>query len=210
MTLIKKISAATVMMGMIQSVYAVAPGFYFGTMFGMTNLNSPIQTIQLPTTPPSSTTLTPESNGIGARLFLGGNFNLYSGMEFGYTYYSAGTYKSTVVTNNIRAKANSLDILGKGMFPIAATGITIFGKFGGAYINNRTTGSVGGVKPKASSSTFRPVLGMGVSYDITQHWVADLSYTRILYKTTYVRNPSLMAVGISYHIVDEYCGQFLC
>ncbi len=209
--MVKWVSAVAMMAGFANAAYATGEGFYFGTMLGVTNLHGQQQTGTIPTTPPTVVTLKPDSSGVGIRLFLGGNFNKYFGMEGGFTYFSSGKYKTTVVTNNIRTRAGSVDLLGKGMLPIAESGFGIFGKAGLAYVNTSTTGSIGGFSiSRQRNSTVRPELAIGASYDITQRWVADLSYTTILYNSTYVKNPSFTALGISYHFVDEYCGQFLC
>jgi opacity protein-like surface antigen len=208
---IRQISASLIALSIAGGAQATESGFYFGTMLGQTNLHSPTQTAVVPNTAITIGPLTPQKTGIGLRLFMGGNYSRYVAMETGYTYYQAVTYKSDGFTNSLRTKLNSLDLLGKLMYPISTTGIGIFGKFGIAYVNARTTGKVNGFAIKSeTSSTVRPVLGIGASYDLTQRWVMDLSYTRLMYKTSYVKNPDMIALGISYHIVDEMCGQFLC
>jgi opacity protein-like surface antigen len=58
-------------------------------------------------------------------------------------------------------------------------------------------------------SKLTPTFTLGVSYDINQSWQADLSWTRILVGSA-VGNMNLLALGLSYHFVDVYCGQFLC
>ncbi len=208
---IKRAGTVAAMFGLATIAHATGEGFYFGTMLGVTNLHGQQQTTTLPTTPPTTVTLRPDSSGVGIRIFMGGNFNNYAGMEGGFTYYSNGKYKTTVVSNNIRTRAGSFDLLGKAMFPFADTGFSIFGKAGIVYFNANTKGSIGGFSiDRTKTSTVRPELAAGVSYDLTARWVADFSYNTVLYNSTFVKNPSFIALGISYHFVDEYCGQFLC
>lgn len=63
------------------------------------------------------------------------------------------------------------------------------------------------------SNTYRtklsPVFAIGVSYDLTQSWVTELTLTQYMVGSTF-GNMSLFALGLSYHFVDRFCGQFLC
>ncbi len=221
--MITKISAAIIAMSITSMAHATGEGFYFGLMLGPTNLHGQKQTGTLPTTPPTSFTIEPKSNnGLGGRIFMGGNFSQYGALESGFTYYSSSNYKTNTavgaeINNNLRTTAYSLDLLGKAMYPFSTTGFGIFGKFGLGYFKYNTSGNINGtavnranIPGDPSKSGVRPILGLGVSYDITQRWVADLSYTRVLYNSSYVKNPDFIALGISYHLVDEVCGQFLC
>jgi len=207
--MIKKCSIAALMAGVVSAVHATGAGGYFGLMLGQTNLHGENQTFTLE--PGETGTVKPDGKGIGTRLFAGYNMNQYAAIEGGFTYYSSMKYNTTLVSNNVKTRAASFDLLGKGMLPLADSGFGVFGKLGGAYLNSKTTGSVEGISlPSSSSSSFRPVVGVGVSYDMTQNWVADLSYTRILYNSSQVKNPDFIALGISYHLLDPKCGQFLC
>jgi len=207
----KVVSAALIAMSAISAVsvaQATASGMYIGWMLGQPNYHTQNQTVFVPV----STTLTPPSSGLGTRFYLGGNFNKYFGMEGGLAYYFSSTYKaSNGFSSSVRTKAGSVDLLGKAMFPFAETGFDVFGKFGFASFLSHTGGRVNSVLiPSSKTTAIRPALGLGVSYDINQHWVADLSYTRIFIKSTYVSNPDFIALGISYHVLDAVCGQFLC
>ena len=207
--IIKKCSIAAIMAGTVSAAYATGAGGYFGLMLGQTNLHGQNQTITI--APGVTETVKPQGSGIGTRLFAGYNMNKYAAIESGFTFYSSMSYKTEIFSNNVKTRAASFDVLGKGMFPFADTGFGIFGKLGGAYLSSKTTGSVEGVSiPSSSSSTVRPVIAVGLSYDLTQNWVADLSYTRIQYSTSQIKNPDFIALGISYHLVDAVCGQFLC
>jgi opacity protein-like surface antigen len=211
MSVIKKISVTAIIIGITHSAYATSPGFYFGAMGGMTDLHAKEQTATFPTKPPTIITVTPSNTGYGGRLYLGGDFNRYFGMEGGFTYYSPLDYNSKVLSNNVKTETGSFDVLLKAMFPFGTSGFTVFGKLGPAYLYSKTSGDVEGVRiSESSSSTVRAAAGIGVSYDLTQRWVVDLSYNQLFYSSSAVKNPSFTALGISYHFVDEYCGQFLC
>lgn len=63
------------------------------------------------------------------------------------------------------------------------------------------------------ASTYRtkydPIFTIGASYDLSQSAVVDISYTRLITGGP-ANGIDFIAVGISYHIVDVFCGQFLC
>lgn len=59
------------------------------------------------------------------------------------------------------------------------------------------------------STKYDPIFTVGISYDFTQSGVLDLSYTRLITGGA-PKNMDFIALGISYHFVDIYCGQFLC
>ncbi len=207
--MIKKISGGIVLLSLAGIVEATGAGGYFGLMLGQSNLNGQDQTITL--SPGLTTKVQPEGSGVGARLFAGYGMNQYFALEGGFTYFSAMDYKTTIISNSIKTDAASFDLLGKIMFPFADTGFGIFGKVGGAYFVTKSNGNIDGFRiDTESSSVFRPVVGLGVSYDLTQNWVADLSYTSVRYSTSVIKNPSFIALGISYHLLDPKCGQFLC
>lgn len=214
--IIKKLSLAAVLLSSMNAVYATGQGGYFGLMVGQSNLNGQNQTEAVPG---GTLTLKPNGSGIGTRLFAGYNLNQYAAFEGGFTYYSSMNYKlteqtatqTTDVSNTLKTRAASFELLGKGMIPFADTGFGAFAKLGGAYFVTKTTGKVENFSIKSqSSSVFRPVVAIGVSYDMTQNWVADLSYTSIRYSNSQIKNPSFIALGISYHLLDPVCGQFLC
>lgn len=214
--IIKKLTIA-VLFSSVSTAYATGQGAYFGLMLGQSNLNGQNQTFTVPTTfvPSGVVTLKPEGTGIGSRFFAGYNMNEYAALEAGFTFYSSMSYKTTGATNTLKTRAASFEFLGKGMIPFSDTGFGAFAKLGGAYFATKTTGKVENSVvslsiPSQSSSVFRPVVAIGVSYDMTQNWVADLSYTSIRYSNSQIKNPSFLALGISYHLLDAKCGQFLC
>lgn len=206
--IIKGISAAILALSAVATAQAADSGMYIGMMIGQSNFHTPDTTVSIP----QVVTLSPPSPSLGTRFYLGGNFNKYFGMEGGLAYYFSSTYKaSDGYSSSVRTKAGSVDLLGKLIFPFAESGFAVFGKFGVASFLSHTGGRVNSVLiPSSKTTAIRPALGIGASYDINQHWVADLTYTRIYIKSTYVSNPDFLALGISYYILDAKCGQFLC
>jgi hypothetical protein len=224
---IKTLLLASVALTLSASVSAIAPGFYAGANFGRSNLHNPHQVIQTGGTP-SSIYSSADNTGVGARLFIGGNINTYAAMEMGLVHYASTTYGGvpTSISNNTPSiHEYGLDIEGKGIYPVGP--VAIFGKLGFAYIRKSASGvlescsapsSVGVTYPCSSTSSvqnstqanaLRPLLGFGVSYDVSQNWQTDFSYTRVM-KGGGIQDSDLIAVGFSYHVVDLYCGQFLC
>ena len=207
--IIKSVSAAIIALSFTTAAQATGSGPYFGLMLGQANYHMKEQSVQIP---PQTITLKPPGANLATRLYLGGNFNQYFGLEGGLTYYFMNKWSASGGANSsVKTHALTLDLLGKAMYPIATSGFGVFAKFGFAAVLSKTSGKVNTVSvPSKTTSSIRPALGLGVSYDISQRWVADLSYTRIFIKTTYISNPDYIALGITYHLVDEVCGQFLC
>ncbi|HSW70326.1 MAG TPA: outer membrane beta-barrel protein [Gammaproteobacteria bacterium] len=207
--IIKKFSVFCIVMGLITAAHATGQGGYFGLMVGQSNLHGQNQSVTI--SPGVVETVKPQGSGVGSSLLAGYNMNEYAAIEGGFIYYSSMSYKTNTFSNNVKTRAGSFDILGKGMLPIWDSGFDIFGKLGGAYFFTKTSGKVQSVSIGTStSSVFRPMAAIGVSYDMTQNWVADLSYTRLFYSNSQIKYPDFLALGISYHLLDAKCGQFLC
>lgn len=209
--MINKIVLTVLMAYAATAAYAVRDGFYFGAQLGQTNIHSKPATLQASTTPLTYATVSPKSTGVGERLFIGYNINEHAGIEGGITHYASATYRVPGGGSNPQQRLNSFEFLGKGMFPFDQTGISLFGKAGVSYARSSSSRSLttNGNSNTSSSSSFRPALGVGVSYDLSQNWVVDLSANRVL-SGGGIQNADFVALGISYHIVDKYCGQFLC
>jgi len=189
--------------------FAMNNGFYLGAQIGRTNLNAT-----------EATAITGEKvkgtgTGISARLLLTGvQFNPHAAMEIGYTYYAPAKYE--VLSNGVSPKTrlNAIDFVGKGIFPLANSGLSVFAKAGFALTRATSSGSLAkldanGRYGSTTQTSVRPTLGVGVSYDITQNWQTDLSFMRVM-SGGGINNADFIALGITYHFVDLRCGQFLC
>lgn len=195
------------------NVCAVAPGFYMGIMGGpSTNTGSTVdaQVQGLPITTPA----TPRSQQFGTRLFMGNMINSYVGVEGGLSLYSKIKYdtKGVPTCGGTTSRVRDFDVVVKGAYPIYM--FDIFGKAGVALAYQTNSGALNPNFGKScgdstNETKFRPTVSIGASYDFNQNWVADLSWNRTMVGGI-VKNIDLFAIGIAYHFVDVYCGQFLC
>lgn len=208
---------------------AIAKGFYMGLMMGPasnTGSEKQVQVMPLPT--PGSPTANvgmanPKSTQFGSRLFLGYKFNQYAGFEGGFTYFSGISYiltdPSLQAAAGTTGRVRSIDFVGKLDYSYNNT-LGIFTKIGAAAVYTTTPGGLnvenynpGPPVKNSGSNTYTtkvsPTFAFGVSYDLNQNWQLDASWTRIFAGGS-ISNMNLYAVGLSYHFVDVYCGQFLC
>lgn len=188
-------------------------GFYLGLMGGKATYN------EEPTLVPTGTGLftlaDPNNSGFGARLFFGYGLNAYFAFDSGFSYYSPLTYntETPTVCGTPRRNIYAFDFMAKGMLPLGP--IKPFIKGGVAVVHTETQRLSPPTDLKElcgeTTSTFnvRPAVGLGVSYNLTPNWVVDLSVNRIM-PGSGSKSIDLAAIGISYHFVDLYCGQFLC
>jgi opacity protein-like surface antigen len=221
------------------NTYAMNNGFYLGIMMGpATNNGSTIEAQVNPAQLDSSqlilcpkgadvnqlctTPANPRSSQFGTRIYLGNQFNQYAAVEGGVTLFSSIRYdaKGVPVYGGTDQRVRALDIVGKGIMPLAM--FSIYGKLGIA-VTYITTG--GALNPTFTDSTnpslvvtsgsntyknkFAPTYSLGASYDLNQSWQVDLSYNTIQVGNN-IGSVVLYGIGISYHFTDKYCGQFLC
>ncbi|MDR3478055.1 MAG: outer membrane beta-barrel protein [Gammaproteobacteria bacterium] len=165
----------------------------------------------------NATSVRPNSStGVGERLFMGFRINPYSAFEFGYTHYAAVTYKvpagTQVPLNNPGMRSNTLDMEGVFIYPVSK--IAVFAKLGLAAVRVSNSGSLQPPIKQGNGGTtvtVRPLVGVGVSLDVTQQWVVDFTYTIIPGgSSNTIKNASFGGIGVSYHFTDKLCGQFLC
>ncbi|OGT69296.1 MAG: hypothetical protein A3J38_00660 [Gammaproteobacteria bacterium RIFCSPHIGHO2_12_FULL_45_9] len=194
---------ALIAMGITSYSYAVAPGFYVGGQAGGSNLHNKNQTI---TVNSASVLATPANTGFGIR-FFGGYQYTYFGVETGLTAYARSKYSNSLTVGTPSITTYAWDVVGKGLW-VSPVGLGVYGKAGFAVASLGASGSIvggpSGIKP-------RPTAGFGVTFDFAQNWVGEVSFSRIFAAGgTTMQNADLAALGITYHFVDEYCGQFLC
>lgn len=214
---------------------AIAPGLYLGLMMGPGSNDGsqqPMQVLPAPTAAlPNALTWpsNPKSTQFGSRIFMGYKFNTYAGFEWGFSYFSGISYKlqspspGMTPAAGTTARVRSIDLLGKLDYSYNDT-IGIFGKLGVAAIYSTTPGALnitnyptntpaGQPIKNTGSNTYRtklsPTFSIGASYDFNQSWQMDFSWTRLFIGSS-ISTMNLYALGLSYHFVDVYCGQFLC
>lgn len=210
--IISTVSVATVTAAMTAS--AVAPGFYMGVMLGPASNTSGNQQAQK-ATGGGTTVVTPRTKQFGTRLYLGNKIGQYAGYEVGFDYFTKINYdsKNVATCGGPNASAKGIDVVAKGIIPVSSS-FDVFGKAGAAYMYTTTSGSLNPDSTKSCGASkhegqVRPVVAIGGSYDLTQNWVADLTWTRFMVGGT-IQNIDAYSIGVSYHFVDTYCGQFLC
>ncbi len=209
-----RLSTVIITSGFFTVVHAIAPGFYLGAQAGMTNTNNTTQTVQTGVASPATQSVSPTNTGIGERFFMGVGINKYAAAELGYTHYAPSTYKTTPseIVNTPAIRQNGIDITGKAMYPIQ--NFAVFGKLGAMMMYKSYSGSLQPISPTEerlrATNNFRPLVGIGTNYAITQNWVAELSFTRVLKGGSGFQNADFTSLGLSYHFVDQFCGQFLC
>lgn len=210
------------MMGLGVS-YAGQTGMYFGGQIGQARMDSSSQnasSVNSVTGAVTPISITPKKNtGMAGRLFLGYQISKYAAMETGFGIFSSVDFKpDTAFLVKPSVSSSVLDFAGKAILPVQDQ-FELYAKLGAAYtmvkasgFNPTATVSSGIVTIKSSSereNKMRPEIGIGATYYFNPNWSLDASATRIMAKS-YVKNLDLFAVGISYHLVDHYCGQFLC
>jgi hypothetical protein len=221
---IKFMSISVITLGLVTTANAVSTGWYAGGQLGATNTHNQTRTVYTTSGTPPTLSVKPSNTGMGERVFGGYNFNPYAAFEFGYTHYGASTYSvpaSAGICNDPAIRTSGFDMEGKGILPAFDSGFALFGKAGFSLMrvsmsgslspnNSMVTGcSSSGGNNGGTTMSARPLVGIGTSYDLSQNWVTELSWTHVL-SGGGVKAADFVAIGIAYHWVDKYCGQFLC
>lgn len=220
--LIKMIGTAAAVFGCVSNVYAIAAGMYMGVMTGpATNSAKDVNAAVAPGTqqPLTFTPVTPKSNQWGTAVFLGYKNNQYIGSELGVDYFTSVSYSSktnTPTAGGTSARVRDIHVLLRGSLPLTNT-VEVFAKLGPAFEYITTSGGlsqptiIDGVPTyKSKHQTKIAVMtGIGISWEMNQSWVTDLTLS-MLPVGSVIKNVTWIAVGLSYHFVDRYCGQFLC
>ncbi len=203
------------LLGITNAAWAIAAGFYLGSQFGTSNSNNKEAEVETGGTP-SSELVTPTTKGFGARIYMGYQFSSYLGLEAAYVYIANSIYKVNGNNNgNPEVHEGGVDVLGKLMLPINKFNMDIFAKGGVAGMMRTQSGRL--ASSNLNSDTFSkstnvyavPEVAIGASYYLNQNWVADITYNKLLSSSSF-QSADLITIGIAYHFVDTYCGQFLC
>lgn len=208
---IKLTGIAVALLSLSSASFAVNSGMYFGLQVGQTNTHNK-STAVIIDDEGDTEIISPKNTGFGGRFSFGYNFNQYGAWEFGYTHYASSSYNVPNESgSNPSVHESSIEILAKGIYPFGQSGFSIYGKGGLGVMYAGTSASIqlSSGTNKQSFVSARPALGIGVGYDISQSWVVDFGITSILGGGT-IQRADFIALGITYHIVDKYCGQFLC
>jgi opacity protein-like surface antigen len=209
-----KYLAIAALTGVIGNTFAIGTGFYLGLMTGPASNTGQEQQAKTESGTPPMTTVKPRTNQWGTRIYLGNKFNPYAGFELGGTYYTTIDYNNQGVETcgGTEARVKDVDIVGKLDYSFMDT-VEVFGKGGLAVTYTTTAGGLNSSATECGRSKrqlgYRPTFTIGAGYDFNQNWVVDVSWTRTMVGNI-VKNVDFYALGLSYHFVDKYCGQFLC
>ncbi len=188
---------------------AAAPGLYVTGQIGYSDNNMKIETKDnIPNNDISRA-------GLAGRVAVGYQFNQNFAVEAGY--FRIGQKKATVVklinwprwrprvaTGNLTYDQNAIDLLVKGIYPVA-TNLNLYGKLGVAYLTtnanfNSSDEDFNLNLDNIAKRKFAPEAAIGVSYDITPNVSLDTSWTHI---HTIGRNQpgsiNFIAVGLGYN-----------
>lgn len=210
----KPLALAAIVSGFIINAYATEPGFYMGLMGGPATNSGGEQQAQVQDSA-ATTPATPKSNQFGSRAFMGYKINRFAGFEGGITYFSGISYdtKDVETCSGATVRVRDFDLLARGYLPLG-TSFNVFGKAGAAVVYQTTSGALNPSGTTECGKTtyetnYRPTASIGVSYDLSQNWEAEISWNR-LEAGNAAGSIDFYAFGFSYHIVSTYCGQFLC
>ncbi|HVE44289.1 MAG TPA: outer membrane beta-barrel protein [Gammaproteobacteria bacterium] len=211
---VKKIGWGLAAYGVAMAAHATAPGLYLGLMAGPATNNASTSQVYTAANPALTTTATPKSSQFGSRVYVGYKFNPYAGFEGGFNYYSNIKYDTKDVDpcTGVSQRVKNIDFVGKGEFDFRS--LSVFGKLGVAASYLTTSGAfskgpAGECGKNKYSNKFSPTFSLGVGYDLDQSWLVDLTWQRTMEGGS-VGSMDFYALGLSYHFVDKYCGQFLC
>ncbi len=165
------------------------------------------------------------SDGGAGRIFAGFKFDPYWSLEFGWSHFPSLPVHAEAtgfdqneglpyyVDSSLGSiKIDAFDLLVKLSWPMSCY-FNVYLKGGGAYIEARSSEQVNlvqdGVVLDTPNTTnvqqrYYPAFGLGVSYDITGHFVADLSYLRIQkIKSQDIGSTNLISFGFSWYFGPE-------
>lgn len=149
------------------------------------------------------TVYTDDNTGPGWSGAAGYKFMPYFGVEGGYTRYAPNRLKSpdkTVAKDNHYA----VDIAAKGFFPLASTGLELFGKLGVAKIysdigvtdaaNAAAYGMTFNTRDQSSTGLYT---GGGVDYSFSPSWAVNAQWEKAFGNDT-TGNLELLSFGITF------------
>lgn len=192
------------------NVSATGSGAYAGLQVGQTNLNNNTGLVFTGVPSPLLVETQPTNTGIGERLFFGIQMNRYAGFEIGASNYAPTVYKTGVPdSNEPTIRVYAIDIVGKGMYSLY--NFTLFGKVGGAGTRETASSALVSAPEQVLKgyTSGHVMVAVGASFDLNANWVLDLTASRI-FKGSNFPQADFYGLGVSYHWVDLYCGQFLC
>lgn len=136
---------------------------------------------------------------------VGYRFNDYFALEAGYTSlvnnsYPGGDNDGLGVLGPDHYRLYALDLSGKFIYPFQS-GFSIFAKAGAAYthqsVYNKTYADFELPNVDVTANRIMPLAGVGVSYNFTQNFATDISFSRY-FGNDAIGNINLIGLGLSY------------
>jgi len=148
-----------------QLIFAATPGAYLGGGAGLGQLASEADLNKT------------KNNVFGGRVFLGYNFNDYIGLEANYSALGKTTYYDPFypsVTGDY--SLNAVSLVGKFYLPLSKESpANLYALVGGAQLRGNFDIAYQAMNlAKFSTNAFVPTAGLGASYDLNQHLIANL------------------------------------
>ncbi len=222
--------AAASLMTLTTSAFAVVNGPYVGGELGwgdthQGNFTSPGLVSEIISGTTTILSGSSRDTGIAGRIFAGYQFTPNWAAEMGYTHFSNATANSQYSQTGFfglpgtqtynqhgTVTTQAVDLVAKGILPLQG-GFSVYGKLGLAYLaasqtidgtmTNTFLGSTTTSPIHTSESDHRiyPTFGAGVSYDVTQNVVADVSWNHIQTVSPFdnMQNTDLVGASLAYH-----------
>lgn len=132
----------------------------------------------------------PDTSG---KIYTGGMFNPYLGMELGYIQWGDAD------RNGGTQKARGVNAMLTGFVPLGPM-FTLVGKVGATYGFTKSKPVVGLVAPSGSEDAFALAYGAGLSFDFTRNWSATLDWERhdLKFAGEGRKDVDLTTVGLKY------------
>lgn len=143
---------------------------YIGAQLGRTQMNYDGSAYTLPSNSVDDKTF-------GGRFYVGYSFTELLAAELGYGYYGQAEFKHNPDGNKQDVTQQGIDLVGKISLPLDY-GFGFYVKAGGIWLHRDALESRGGFfADKDSSGRIAPVGGLGVTYNFTPKWAAELFWT---------------------------------
>jgi OOP family OmpA-OmpF porin len=185
---------------------AATPGAYAGAGLGYSRLETPNYFKDVPNN--AFVFTSDKRGGIGGRVFAGYNFNKYFGVEGAYTHFASSKNTISVTSVGNVKLTNSLvaaSIVGKAYLPVEQN-VNLYALGGLARVSSTLEGkSTFTNAGKTVTRKYRPVYGVGVSYDVNSQVTTSLEFSRIEgsgnLKTSEkaIPNADLISFNVSYN-----------
>lgn len=142
------------------------------------------------------------SAGFGWNADVGYKFMPYFALEVGYTSYAQSTVKLPSGATGLNVSHHSYDLAGKGILPIADSGVEFFAKVGvaraSAHSSITSAGASSGMSLQTGSSSSTGLyIGAGGGYSFLQNIAVNVEWNRARGNST-IGNLDLWSVGITW------------